>query len=201
MCVFVSQRSQHCVPPSVSLWGLIIDYSQGTAPGIWQSVHTHTVILCVATSTDILDLYFFSLHMDAHTDSQTYTHSQRFLPPFFSDYIQHPGSTDRAGTNIPLLYQCKLQELNNRRETLVKKFKRCGSDTQPSLLLSAPISRHEYRPCVLLGEERATVVATQTHKYAPTHTFICWSKYFTLPGSSPHDHSTQFSPLTHEHTQ
>ena len=57
----------------------------------------------------------------------------------------------------------------------------------------------ECRPCVSLGEERATVTThTHTHKYAPTHTFICWSKYGTFVGGSPsRPFNSIFSADTH----
>lgn len=151
--------------------------------------HTYTVISRMATSTDIPDLFFFSPFKWMHTQ----IHSQIFLPlVFFSDYIQRSGSADGDGTNIPLLCRCKLQELWQPPRSSREKLKRCGSATQPSLLQSVmntvPVCYWEKRGSLL----------PHTHKYA--HTFIRWSKYFTLVGCSPHDHSTWFSPLTHTHT-
>lgn len=104
LCACPPQRSdqQQSATPSISFWSLIIDSIEGTSPKILKSVHTLRVTSCVATSTDILDLFYF-LHMNAHTNSQP-----EMPPPFRNDYIQHPGSADRDGTNIQLLFQCKL---------------------------------------------------------------------------------------------
>lgn len=135
----------------------------------------------------------FFLRMNAVTDTQT--HSQRFLPAFGSDYIKHPGCTNRVGQTSLCSISANSRGSDSRHATLDNSFKRCGSTTQPRLLQSVMNTGP-----VCCWQKRGPLLAcTQIHK--KTHTFIRWSKYFTLPGCSPHDHSTQFSPVTHAHTR
>lgn len=117
----------------------------------------------------------------------TLTHSsQRFLPPLFCDYTERPGSSrQRWDAHRSTISEQKLRELWQPPRNPGERFSEMCHTAFPVC--------HEYRPCVLLRDGHCY------HTNMPT--FMHQRKYFTLASCSPHDDSTRFPPLTHNHNE
>lgn len=183
--VTVAQRSkqQQCAPASVS-WGALLSIQVMAQLQKWESVLTRIHSYISMTSTDVLDLFFFP--SNECTDTQT--HSQRFLPLFASDYIKHPGCTNRDGQTSLCRISANCGSSDNRHATLKNSWKRCGSTTQPPLLQSVmntgPVC------CRQKGGAH-----TQSHKH--THLYVEANISHLLAAART---TIQFSPVTQTHT-
>lgn len=184
--VTVAKRSkqQQCAPASVS-WGALLSIQvMAQLQKSWESVLTRIHSYISMTSTDVLDLFFFP--SNECTDTQT--HSQRFLPLFASDYIKHPGCTNRDGQTSLCRISANCGSSDNRHTTLKNSWKRCGSTTQPPLLQSVmntgPVC------CRQKGGAH-----TQSHKH--THLYVEANISHLLAAART---TIQFSPVTQTHT-
>lgn len=183
--VTVAKRSkqQQCAPASVS-WGALLSIQVMAQLQKWESVLTRIHSYISMTSTDVLDLFFFP--SNECTDTQT--HSQRFLPLFASDYIKHPGCTNRDGQTSLCRISANCGSSDNRHTTLKNSWKRCGSTTQPPLLQSVmntgPVC------CRQKGGAH-----TQSHKH--THLYVEANISHLLAAART---TIQFSPVTQTHT-
>lgn len=184
--VTVAKRSkqQQCAPASVS-WGALLSIQvMAQLQKSWESVLTRIHCYISMTSTDVLDLFFFP--SNECTDTQT--HSQRFLPLFASDYIKHPGCTNRDGQTSLCRISANCGSSDNRHATLKNSWKRCGSTTQPPLLQSVmntgPVC------CRQKGGAH-----TQSHKH--THLYVEANISHLLAAART---TIQFSPVTQTHT-
>lgn len=184
--VTVAKRSkqQQCAPASVS-WGALLSIQvMAQLQKSWESVLTRIHSYISMTSTDVLDLFFFP--SNECTDTQT--HSQRFLPLFASDYIKHPGCTNRDGQTSLCRISANCGSSDNRHATLKNSWKRCGSTTQPPLLQSVmntgPVC------CRQKGGAH-----TQSHKH--THLYVEANISHLLAAART---TIQFSPVTQTHT-
>lgn len=184
--VTVAKRSkqQQCAPASVS-WGALLSIQvMAQLQKSWESVLTRIHCYISMTSTDVLDLFFFP--SNECTDTQT--HSQRFLPLFASDYIKHPGCTNRDGQTSLCRISANCGSSDNRHTTLKNSWKRCGSTTQPPLLQSVmntgPVC------CRQKGGAH-----TQSHKH--THLYVEANISHLLAAART---TIQFSPVTQTHT-
>lgn len=183
--VTVAKRSkqQQCAPASVS-WGALLSIQVMAQLQKWESVLTRIHSYISMTSTDVLDLFFFP--SNECTDTQT--HSQRFLPLFASDYIKHPGCTNRDGQTSLCRISANCGSSDNRHATLKNSWKRCGSTTQPPLLQSVmntgPVC------CRQKGGAH-----TQSHKH--THLYVEANISHLLAAART---TIQFSPVTQTHT-
>lgn len=148
-----------------------------------NSTHTHALISCKATSTGIPDPFFPPIKLMC-----TLTHSsQSFLPPLFCDYTERPGSIrQRWDAHRSTTSEQKLRELwQPPRNPGEKAFR----DVPHSL------------PC-LSWIQALCAAKRDGHCYRTNmHTFMHQRKYFTLASCSPHDYSTRFPPLAHNHNE
>lgn len=134
----------------------------------------------------LMFLTYFFFPSNECTDTQT--HSQRFLPLFASDYIKHPGCTNRDGQTSLCRISANCGSSDNRHATLKNSWKRCGSTTQPPLLQSVmntgPVC------CRQKGGAH-----TQSHKH--THLYVEANISHLLAAART---TIQFSPVTQTHT-
>lgn len=136
--------------------------------------------------------------MDGHTDSQTYIHRHP-KPSRLSAIISNiQEAATEPGQISLLLYQCKLQELNNRRATLEKSLKDVGQTHSLHCYSLHPSAVMNTGPVCCWEKRGPLLLHTNTHQHTHLYTGanISHSLARTLTTIQ-----LNFLPLTHEHTQ
>lgn len=148
-----------------------------------NSTHTHALISCKATSTGIPDPFSPPHQVSVHADTQ----QPEIPPPTFLWLHQAPRKqpTEMGCTSLYYIRAKTTRALTTATQPRRKVFR----DVPHSL------------PCLSWIQALCAAKRDGHCYHTNMPTFMHQRKYFTLASCSPHDYSTRFPPLTHNHNE